>query len=143
MSATARVSTFTFFPELTAQIEARTIRALEAAAATGKAVAEERANTPKPIAHFETVEVHSIGDGYASGLRAGPLTRIFDKGSLGQHTGELKRGRTPSWETSRGSNPYTAHRSDDLSGKGVSPRRIINPARLAGRKALIAGIRGH
>ncbi len=139
---TSRVSTFTFFPELTAEIETRTLRALETAALAGKAVAEQRANTPKPIAHFETVPVRSVGDGYASGLRAGPLTRIFDKGSLGQHAGEPKRGRKPDWEVNRGSNPYTAHRSDDLSGKGVSPRRIILPARLAGRKALIAGIRG-
>lgn len=138
----ARVNTFSFFPQLTAEIEARTLRALEDAAAVGKAVAEERANTPKPIAHFEVVPVRGIGDGFASGVKAGPLTRIFDKGSLGKHSGELKRDRRPSWEVKRGSNPYTASRSDDLSGKGVSPRRIITPARLAGRKALIAGIRG-
>jgi hypothetical protein len=138
--STSRVNVFNFFPELTAEIERRTIRALEAAAEAGRAVANvEQGNLRR---QFEVVQVRPTGAGFAAGIKGSPLVRIFDKGSLGKHVGALKSTRKPSWQVNRGSNPYLAERHDDLSGKGVTARRIINPARLAGRKALVAGIRG-
>lgn len=134
---TSRVNVTENFSRVTEEIELRTVRALNAAAVEATHVAESRANTPKPIARFEAIPARNIGDGYASGVHAGPLTRIFDRGSLGKHTGPLRRERRPSWEVNRGANPYTAHRSGDLAGKGVAPRRILTAARTAGRKVLL------
>lgn len=134
---TSRVNLTDRFDEITLAIEGRTVTALNEAAAEAMTVAEAAANTPKPIAHFSVVPAHNVGTGYASGVKAGPLTRIFEKGSLGQHTGRLKRGRRPAWEVNRGANPYTAHRHDDLAGKGVAPRHALTKGRAAGRKLLL------
>jgi hypothetical protein len=89
---TARINVLDRFDEMTLELERRTVVALDAAAAEAAAVAEKQANEPKPIAHFSVVPAHNIGTGYASGVKAGPLTHIFDKGSLGKRTAKLKRG---------------------------------------------------
>lgn len=122
------------FPEITAEIERRTRAALNAAAEEAARIADERANHPKPIAHFTVIHAHGTGDGYESGIHAGPLTRIFDKGSLGAHVGTVKRARKTSWRVRRGTNPYTAERRS-LAG-GIAPRRIFTAARAAGRAVL-------
>jgi hypothetical protein len=131
------VTTSDHFTVITDAIERRAVAALNEAAAVAAAVADERANSPKPVARFTPIPARNIGDGYASGVKAGPLARIFDRGSLGEHQGKLKRARRPTWEVSRGANPYTARRHDDLAGKGVEARRIFVPARKAGREALL------
>ena len=135
---TARINVLDRFDEMTLALERRTVVALDAAAVEAAAVAERQANSPKPIARFSVIQAHNIGTGYASGVRAGPLTHIFDKGSLGKRRANLKRARAkPSWEVNRGTNPYTAHRHEDLSGKGVAPRNIFNAARKAGQAVLL------
>ena len=85
----ARVNTFADFSQVTAELEARTLRALNEAAAVGKAVAEERAGN---VGHFEIVHAHPVPEGFASGLRASPLVRIFEKGSLGKRSEERVGG---------------------------------------------------
>lgn len=141
MTVTARVNVVDRIDQVTLALERRIVAALDAAAVEAARVAEEKANTPRPIARFAVLRAHNIGDGYASGVKAGPLTRIFDHGSLGRRDKALKRGRKPAWEVNRGSNPYTAHRHDDLSGKGVAPRGILNAARRAGRAVLVDRLR--
>lgn len=126
------------FPEITTEIRRRTIAALDAAAVAGAQEGDRRANTPKPIARFTVIPAHPTHEGFAAGVKVGPLARIFDKGSLGKRRGALKRDRRqPEWEVNRGANPYTARRHSDLEGKGVAPRHIFNAARTAGRKQLL------
>lgn len=136
---TARVNVVDRFGEITIELERIAVAALDDAAEEARTVADAAANHSKPIAHFTVIPAHNIGTGYRSGVKAGPLTHIFDHGSLGKRDAPLKRGRAkPSWEVKRGSNPYTAHRHDDLTGKGVAPRGILAAARKAGRLILIA-----
>lgn len=138
---TSRIRTFDTFPELTVEIEARTIRALDNAAEVGAAVANAAAG-PK-ISTFSIIRAHPIGEGFASGIKAkNPLYRIFDHGSLGKRNARLKKDtRSAAWPVSRRGTDYTAHRRS-LDG-GIEPRNISIPARRAGRKALIAAIRRH
>lgn len=136
---TSRVEINDHFDKITIEIERRAVAALNAAATEAAQVADARANTPTPIARFQALPAMNIGDGYASGVKAGPLTRIFDHGSLGKRDKKLKRLRTTaSWQVTRGTNPYTATRSDYLDGKGIAPRGILNAARTAGRRVLIS-----
>jgi hypothetical protein len=138
------IRTFDHFPILTAEIEQRTRVALAAAAEVGMEVANEKAVTAngRRISSFRIVPVHESVEGYASGIRANnPLYRIFNKGSLGKHRGKLKRSGKDSWDVNRRGSVYTAHRGD-VADKGISARDITNPARAAGRKALIDGILG-
>jgi hypothetical protein len=135
------IRTFDHFPILTAEIEQRTRIALAAAAEAGMEVANEKG---AGISSFRLVPVHESVDGYASGIKANnPLYRIFDKGSLGKRRAKLKRpgSRKSDWSVSRRGSVYTAHRGD-VADKGISARDITNPARAAGRKALIDGILG-
>lgn len=141
MRLTSRVNVTDRFGELTAELERRTRSALDAAAVEAARVADEKANSPKPIAHFVPIRSQPTGEGYASGVHAGPLTRIFDKGSLASHTGAVKRARKPSWPVRRGANPYTAYRRS-FDG-GIAPRNILSAARKAGRAVLIARLIGH
>lgn len=136
---TARVNVFADFPAITAELEARTVRACDEAAVAGRSVAEAQA---EGISDVLIVATHPTADGFRSGIK---FTKhqwlVFDKGSLGKRTARLKRpnSRKESWRVRRGTNPYTAHRRD-VTGKGIAARNISNPARAAGRKALIAGI---
>lgn len=133
--ATSRLDVRDFFPEITAEVRRRTVAALNAAAVAGALAADRAANSPKPIARFTVLPARGTDDGFASGVNAGPLTRIFDKGSLGKHQGRTKRPGKASWEVNRGTNPYLARRGD-VEGEGIAPRRIFNQARKAGRDAL-------
>jgi hypothetical protein len=126
-----------------AAMDRAAVRSLNAAAIAAALAGDRAANSPKPIARFETVPARRVFGGFASGMRAGPLVRIFDKGSLAEHAGRLKRPGKPTWQVNRGTNPYTAHRRDLEAGAGVPPRRILAAARKAGRAALIRGLRGH
>jgi hypothetical protein len=136
------IRTFDYFPALTAEIEARTRAALVAAAEAGMEVANEKAADISTKIHFRVLPVHETTEGLSAGIKSStPLFRIFDKGSLGKHRGHLKRGRKSSWDVKRRGSSYTAHRGD-VEGKGIEPRDITNPARAAGRKALIDGILG-
>lgn len=141
MPATSRIDVRDHFSEITAEVRRRTVAALNAATVAGALAADRAANSPKPIARFATVPARPAEDGFVAGVKAGPLVRIFDKGSLGKHRGALKRPRTKaSWKVNRGSNPFVAHRGD-IAGEGVAPRRILNQGRKAGREALLRRIR--
>lgn len=139
---TSRIRTYDTFPRLTEEITRRTIRALDAAAAAGATVASAAAG-PK-ISTFRIIPAHPIGEGFASGIKANnPLFRIFDHGSLGKRNKRLKKDiRKESWPVSRRGSDYTAHRRSTDTG-GVAPRNITVPARIAGRRALLASIRRH
>jgi hypothetical protein len=136
---TSTVKTFERFPELTAAIEALTLRALDAAAHAGQAVADDRASG---ITTFSIVPAQRSLEGFSAGIRAhNSIWRVFDKGSLGKRTARLKRPglRKTDWNVERRGSVYTAHRGD-VSGKGVDARTISNPARTAGRHALLAAL---
>lgn len=131
------IRTFDHFPQMTEELELKALHALNEAAITAAEVAQQQA---RDVAHFEIVPAHPIFEGFSSGVKASPLARIYNKGSLGKHQGTLKRPRKPSWPVNRGSNPYIAQRSGDLEGKGVAARSIYTVARAAGRKVLLAAI---
>lgn len=140
---TSRVNVEERFDVITLEVERRTVAALDAAAETALLVAEQAANTPKPIARFAVIRAHNIGTGYSSGVKAGPLTHIFDHGSLGKRNAPLKRStRKPSWQVNRGENPFTATRHENLGDKGVAPRNIFSRARKAGRAVLLSRLSG-
>lgn len=139
----SRVDVTDRFAQVTLEIERRTIRALNAAAVEAAKVADRQANTPKPIARFVVIPARNIGDGFRSAVKAGPLARIFDHGSLGKRDAKLKQQRPkPSWQVNRGTNPYLARRGD-TSDEGIEPRKILTPARKAGRAVLLSRLRGH
>lgn len=136
----ATVKVFQDFPLVTAEIEYRTLQALNQAAEDGGAVANLQAGN---IGGVKTIPAHTTAEGAVSGIKFDNwLWRIFDKGSLGKHVGKLQRNRQESWTVTRNGNPYVAYRGD-VTGEGVDPRNISNPARAAGKKALIAGIHSH
>lgn len=126
---------------ITLAIEQQAIVALNHAAQVAAVEADRVANHPKKIATYTAAPARNIGSGYESAIKSGPLTNIFDKGTFGQHKGALKRPRKPAWQVNRGTNPYIAHRSNDLAGKGIAARGIRAAARKAGRAALIARLR--
>lgn len=133
------------FARLDAEIDRRTIDALNAAAADGARVANERAKTKngKQVGMFHVVPAYGSYDGFAAGIKShNPLWRIFDKGTLGKRRAATKRPRKTSWEVARAedSQPYEAHRGD-IDGKGIDPSHISNAARTAGRKTLLGTLR--
>lgn len=141
MTVTANVRVTDLTERLFDAMRAKTISGLEAAENVGKTVFDQRASG---ITETNTTGVHTTGTGYASGIRArNAIYRVFDKGSLGKRKVKLKRPnlRKSTWQVRQQRRGYTAHRSDDLAGKGISPRDITNPARAAGKHALEQAIR--
>lgn len=136
---TAIVKAFNEVPAITEAVVARTRVGLDEAAKVGAEVATAKA---AGISEVEIVPTQETADGMRSGIRFTDFRwRFFDKGTLGKHRGKLKRARRDSWTVRRGTNPYVAQRRD-VSGKGIEPREISNPARAAGRRVLLARIRG-
>lgn len=140
MPITARINLVEHFDLVDEAVERKSIEALNAAAVAGAAVFNQRTQLP---GHEATViPAHGTGTGYASGIKAkDPLWRIFDKGSLGKRSGELKGRdrRRPEWTVKQRSRTYTARRHEEAltsPDKGVAARQIANAARTAGRKAL-------
>lgn len=134
------VNAFPHFGELAAKIERRSIQALEQAAHAGAQAANQQASG---ITDFHVTTVDRDFAGYTVGIRAkNPIWRVFDKGSLGNRVARLKRERRKdSWQVTRKGTTYTAHRRSTDTG-GVKARNISNPARTAGRRALLAAIQG-
>lgn len=131
------------FGELTAAVDRQTIDALNAAAAAGRAVAQERSAGTGSDTEWTIIPAHATHEGFAAGIRARtPTWRIFNKGSLGKRTAALKQPgrRKEFWEVKRGANVYTANRGD-VTDKGVAAKNISNPARTAGRRTLLERIR--
>lgn len=121
-------------------MRARTMAALAEAAEAGRAVFDEKATG---ITEATIVPPRANATGYSAGIRArNGIWRVFDKGSLGKRTARLKRPnqRKETWDVVRRGTKYTAHRRE-VAGKGIAPRNIANPARLAGKKALRAALR--
>lgn len=139
---TSTIRTFDHFPQLTAEIEARTIRALDEAATAGAAVANAASERIRTT--FSVIPAQASVDGFASGIKArNPIWRVFDKGSLGKRHARLKQDRRKDvWPVDRRGSEYTAHRGD-TTGKGIEPYNISTPARAAGRRALLNGILRH
>lgn len=131
-----------FFPELNAWVEEKLKRSLNEGAAAMKTTAEAQAHGLGDVGEFELVPAARTYGGFRAGVNArNKKFHIFDKGSLGKRTAKLKRDRRkPSWDVNRGGG-YTATRSGDLEGKGVTPRNISSRARAAGRAAMFAAIR--
>lgn len=137
---TSRVQAIPRFGELEELIQARTQAALNAAAAAGVEVANARA---QGITEFHVLPAGRAPEGYRSGIKAAnPIWHVFDKGSLGKRVAKLKRDRRKdSWPVTRKRTTYTAHRRSTDTG-GVDARNIANPARTAGRHALLAALQG-
>lgn len=127
---------------LQAEIDRRTVTALNAAAREGARVANERAKTTngKQVGMFQVIPAAGSWDGFSAGIKSyNPLWRIYDKGTLGKRTAALKKPRRKTtWEVKRAKDAaaYQAQRGD-VGGKGIDPAHISNAARTAGRKTLI------
>lgn len=148
MPITSRVQVHDDFGRISELVDRETIRSLDQAAEAGLQVATSRAHTAngKQVSTFQLIPAHGTADGFASGIRANnPLWRIYDKGTLGKRRGALKgrNRRKDTWAVRPGKadrEGYEASRGD-ISGKGIPPADISNPARTAGRKTLIAALR--
>lgn len=83
------------FGRVEEELRRRAVHALNDAAAEAAREADRQANHPTKIADFAVVPARGTENGFSAGIRGGPLTNIFDKGSLGQHKGAPKRPRKP------------------------------------------------
>jgi hypothetical protein len=144
---TSSVNSYDFFDRFTEQIERRTLHALNEAARQGAIVADRQSVGLHSLT-WRVILGHGTEDGWASAIKAKhPLWHIYDFGSLGKRGRTLKGNdrRKDSWTVrKRGINPYVAHRHPETltdPDKGIKGRTISNPARTAGRKALIAALR--
>ena len=128
------------FQEITVLLEERTKLALSGAALEATSVANAVGGK---YANFKYVAVHPIPDGWESAVEVDNrlLANIYDKGTLGKHTGKLKQPgrRKASWTVKQRNRTYTAHRRD-VTGKGVKGTGWRNKARAAGRKVLLAEV---
>lgn len=147
---TGQVKVFQRFPQVTKRVDAGAKRAVEEAAVEAAAVAQANASIGLEI---EIVPAHGDVNGYSAGIKAHrkssrtrggkanatPIAWFFDRGTLGNRTRRLKRGRREAWTGSRGGKPYTAHRHD-VAGKGIKPERFFGKARTAGRRKMFERI---
>lgn len=143
---TATFKGFDRFPEVNADIDALCIAALTDAADAAAAVAAASATIDLDL-EVDHASPDVLVEGFSSGIRSRKTgkrnTRIalfFDEGTLGQHRGKLKGGRRSSWNVSRASGSYQAHRHDIKPVEGIRAQRFFPKARAAGRKALLARI---
>lgn len=134
------------FVTMSEKLEARTVEALDAAAATAADVAEANASIDLQL---EIVLAHELAEGYSAGIKSRrqsdsegkttPIAPFFDAGTLGKRRKKLKRNRKESWTVTRRGTAYTARRGD-VDGKGIAPERFFSKARAAGRARLVEKI---
>lgn len=142
--AVSRVNLRDRFHEIDAEVERRTIRALNKAAEAGL----EKAQQQSQPHDFEPQIIRARGDwnGWSSGVRfRNRLVNIFNLGSLGARKGRRLQvdRRKPSWPVTRRRRRYVARRHPEVLSdvsKGVDPLNVTTPARTAGRKALLLWI---
>lgn len=115
-------------------------RAREAVSQAARAAAEVANSQAGNVGGFRPGRLRGTHEGYAAGIAGKRQAVIFDKGSLGKRRGALKRDRRKSqWPVRRQGGQYVATRAPSTltdQDKGVAPRNILNPARLAGRRIL-------
>lgn len=117
----SQIRVFDTFPDITEEIDRLTVRALDAgveqAAETAKQIGAER-----NLTEFETVPAHGALDGFTAGLRAGRFYYRFQSyGTLGRAIRPKRPG------TKRSHAP----------GTGITPNRMFQRARSAGRKKIV------
>ncbi len=111
-------------------------RVFQAASAAASVANDRGGNT----AGFRPGRVRGTHEGFECGIAGKFISVIFNKGSLGKRRGALKRDRRKeSWTVDRRGTEYEAKRNPATlsdASKGVAPRNMLNPARLAGRRIL-------
>lgn len=140
----ASVKGFERFGEVTPEIEALCVAALNDAAEAAGAAATRAASIPLEI---RVLRAEGDATGFSSGIRSEKrghtgvrVAPFFDQGTLAERKKALKRARRGSWQVTRGSSSYTAHRHEIVPGEGIAPQRFFSKARAVGRRALLARI---
>lgn len=137
---TASVKGFDHFDELAHDIAETCVRALDAAAHEGAAVASgiasERSQTGK-MAHMEVVDPEGDVDGYVSGFRSEAWYAWFQSaGTGGNRTRKVKASTLRHRSSSSG-----LARSERFGGNtGITPLHFFEEGRTAGRRKLIEEI---
>jgi hypothetical protein len=115
------VKAFDQFPALTKQIEGRVKRALEASGEEMVKVARG-AGASRGATDVDVLPVHGTETGYSVGIRGRWYYRFQSSGTLGNALNPKRPGRKRS----------------HAPGTGVTPNRMYQQARAAGRKKLRA-----
>lgn len=133
------------FPQLHAQVEQLARRATEAATEAAAAAAEAASTTID--LELRKIPPTEDPDGVAAGIRSEKtgargvrIAKFFDKGTLGNRRGKLKRPGRSSWSVDRKGSSYTAHRGN-VDGKGIKAERFFAKARKAGLEAMANVVR--
>jgi hypothetical protein len=156
MTIRATIKTFAIdprlaFPEMADEVDVLARNAVQAGIEEGAAVAQASASIDLKL---ERVEAHPdpTVEGYSGGIRSRatssvkgsttPIATFFDKGTLGNRRGRLKRGRKGAW-TQRNpdsSETHVAHRGD-VEGKGIPAERFFTKAKAAGRAKMLEQVK--
>jgi len=140
----ATVKGFERFPEVDADIEKLVLEALDYATLQAAVAAQGSSHLRLDI---EIDPATPTLDGYTAGLRStrrakdgSRLAVYYDKGTLGQHRGELKGRRHQTWQVTRKGTTYTAHRHAIDPDEGIPAEGFFAAARRVGKKVLLARI---
>lgn len=142
---TATVKGWELFDRVDADVERLCLAAVKDAVEVAAAEAQAASKTldleidtdVRPTVDGVQGSIVSRKRGSKSGVRLAPF---FDRGTLGEHHGKLKRNRRSSWQVTRGGTTYTAKRGAIEPGEGIPAEGFFGKARSAGRKALLARI---
>lgn len=140
----ASVKGFEKFSEVSADIDALCLAALEEAAAEAAQVAQQQASVPLDI---EVAPAAGDVDGFSSGIRSNKrgkegarIAPFFDGGTLAGRRRKLKSNRRDQWQVNRSGSAYTAHRHPIVEGEGIPAEGFFGKARAAGKRKLLARI---
>jgi hypothetical protein len=122
----SRVNVFDRFPEITAEIDAMVVRALDAAAEEAQRVAVEIGSERK-LTDIEILPARGQVDGFAAGIKGRYYYRFQSFGTLGRAIRPKRPGTVRS----------------HAPGTGIEPNRMFQKARTAGRRRLIETLVRH
>lgn len=114
-------SVFTRFPEVTRDVERLAQRATQAAAEEAAQVAKDTGGD-RGLTDIEVVPVHGDVNGYSAGIKGKWYYRFQSQGTLGKAV----RAKRPGTKRSH------------APGTGITPNRMFEKARAAGRRKLRA-----
>lgn len=115
----ATVKVFDRFPEITAEVEKRARQATQEAAETAAETART-VGAGRGLTDIEVVPVQASVDGYKAGIKGKWYYRFQSDGTLGNNPSAKRPGRKRS----------------HAAGTGITPNRMFQQARVAGRRKL-------
>lgn len=116
----ANIHTEFLFDQVDERVERLALESVEAAAVEAQRVAVA-AGAARGLTEIEVIEARATGAGYASGIRGKWFYFFHSYGTLGRAIKPKRPGRKRS----------------HAPGTGITPNRMFQQARLAGRRAML------